>query len=441
MFATWGRIDMAYTGFIVRLKNIRQHSNADRLQAAECFGNSVIVGMDAKEGDMGVYFPVDGKLGIEYATKNNLIRIKNEDGSNSGGYLDPEKRNITALKLRGEKSDGLFMPLNSLNGFTNTALLKEGDLISVLNGVVICEKYIPKRNPARQNPISTKKGKKPVPKADYPLFEQHIDTSQLAYNMHSFKVGDICNITLKMHGTSGRSSFTLKEDAVKQPKIVRWFYEKLNVKIPLIKTWDYVSGTRRVVLDDFTSGYYGNDAFRKTWHDFFVGKLRKGETVYYEIVGWVNDTTSIMPSCSNSKTKDKEFIKQYGATTEFTYGCEQGKNDMYIYRMTMTNEDGDVVEYPYSLIQQRAEQMGAKVVPELDRFIFITQEDLKQRVSMFEDGVDPIGRTHVREGIVVRIENREKFTAFKSKNWFFKVLESIIKTEAVEADIEEAQGE
>ena len=107
-----------YAAYVTRIKNLRKHTNADRLLCGECFGNTVIVGLDTKPEELGVYFPVDGKLGTEYAVKNDLLRRKDENGKPAGGYLDPEKRNIKALKLRGEKSDGLFMPLSSLNGFT-----------------------------------------------------------------------------------------------------------------------------------------------------------------------------------------------------------------------------------------------------------------------------------------------------------------------------------
>lgn len=41
---------MAYCGYITRLKNVRKHPNADRLQMAECFGNTVIVGLEYTEG-------------------------------------------------------------------------------------------------------------------------------------------------------------------------------------------------------------------------------------------------------------------------------------------------------------------------------------------------------------------------------------------------------
>ena len=66
-------------------------------------------------------------------------------------------------------------------------------------------------------------------------------------------------------------------------------------------------------------------------------------------------------------------------------------------------------------------------------------EWIKDMAEQFYDGPDPIGKTHVREGVVVRILNRPKFTAYKHKNFSFKVLEGIIKDTASAPDIEEAQ--
>ena len=145
-----------------------------------------------------------------------------------------------------------------------------------------------------------------------------------------------------------------------------------------------------------------------------------------------------MPKCSNKKTKDKEFIKQYGDTTKFTYGCGVGQNDIFIYRMTCTNEDGCVIEYPWHLVKLRCEQMGLKHCIEFEKFIFTNLDDLMERVNKFVDGVDPIGKNHIREGVVIRIDNKEKFTAFKHKNFNFKVLEGIIKEDNI-LDIEEAE--
>jgi hypothetical protein len=432
---------MAYCAYITKIKNLRKHSNAERLLVGECFGNSTIVSTNTTENELGVYFPIDGKLCAEYCEENNLLRKKDADGNQIGGFLDPDKRKIQAIKLRGEMSDGLFMPLKSLDKFTDTSALKEGDSITILNGLTICEKYIPRGSRRRQGSGTPggKKNKK-VDQTSFPLFMEHYDTSQLAYNKHVFREGDQCEITLKMHGTSQRTAYTLKETKKYLPYWLVRVLKSLRLLPKIKKSWEYVCGTRRVVLkSSWNDGWYGSNNFRQQHHEKFIGKLQKGETVYYEVVGYVAPNVTIMSDCSNKKTNDKEFVKQYGETTRFTYGCEDGQSDIYIYRMSMTNEDGYVVEYPYDLVKTRCEQMGLKYCPEYERFTFTTIEDLMERVEKYWDGVDPIGQNHIKEGVVVRIANRERFTAFKHKNWHFKVLEGIIKDTADAPDMEEAQ--
>ena len=447
---------MAYCAYITRLKNVRKHSNADRLLCGECFGNNVIVNLDYADNQLGVYFPVDGKLGEEYATKNNLLRKKDENGNNIGGYLDPEKRNIKALKLRGEKSDGLFMPLESLADYVDISTLKEGETITVLNGILICDKYIPKSNHRNHSP-SHKQGKKKENKITYPYFEEHIDTAQLCYNLDSFKAGDLIEITLKMHGTSQRTAHTLVREQKAYPYVIYRLRNLLGLQPKTTEKYEYISGTRRCTLANFDGGYYGSNAFRKQHHNKFVGKLHKGEEIFYEVVGFTDNGTPIMPSVSNSKLNDKEFVKKYGEETVFSYGCkpivsidcDDLQSDVYVYRMTITNPDGEVVEYTYDYMKYRCEQMGVKVVPLLTRFIIhdydlemdtrTAGEIVKDVAEQYYDDLDPIGKKHWREGVVVRIVNRPKFTAFKHKNFTFKVLEGIIKETATEADMEEAQ--
>ena len=41
----------------------------------------MIVSLDYKEGDLGVYFPVGGRLSTEFAETNNLLRKKDENGN------------------------------------------------------------------------------------------------------------------------------------------------------------------------------------------------------------------------------------------------------------------------------------------------------------------------------------------------------------------------
>ena len=181
---------MSYCGYEKKKKNVRKHPNADRLLLGECFGNIVCVSTEYKEDQVGVYFPTDGQLSVEFAEQNNLLRKKDENGNNIGGYMDPDKRNVTSIKLRGEKSDGLFLPLTCLM-YTGIELkdLHLGDTIVTVNGHEICQKYIPKRKVSSSTPKGNRVRKKKVPVA--PLFIEHADTEQLAYNLDAFKYGDL----------------------------------------------------------------------------------------------------------------------------------------------------------------------------------------------------------------------------------------------------------
>ena len=57
-------------------------------------------------------------------------------------------------------------------------------------------------------------------------------------------------------------------------------------------------------------------------------------------------------------------------------------------------------------------------------------EWIKNVAERFYDGPDPIGKTHIREGVVARIVNRPTIAVYKHKNFNFKVLEGIIKDTA-----------
>lgn len=449
-----------YRAYVTKVKNVRPAENADRLNLCEAFGNTVVVDKNVNENDLYIYFPCDGQLSLEFCLNNNLLR-KLPDGTPSSGYMDPDKRNVIAIKLRGNKSDGLVLPLNCVS-YTGILLneLTEGFAFTTLNGHEICKKYIPMRQ-NRQGHASegnhVRKKKAPVA----PLFIEHADTEQLAYNLNAFKPNDLIEITLKMHGTSQRTGYLPMLKGYKKTLLDRIMRRDGTP----IYEYGYVSGTRRTVLNDWEGGFYGSNMFRKKHADFFEGKLHKGEEVYYEVVGFTDEGMPIMASASNKKLNDKDFLKKYGETTTFSYGCsctgyysygdgsydELPKSDFYVYRMTMTNEDGDVVEYTPDFMRYRCEQMGCKCVPMLWKG-FIPEhpgatydntisagEWIKNIAEQYYDGPDPIGKTHVREGVVIRILNRPKFCAYKHKNFAFKCLEGLVKAEETAPDMEEAE--
>lgn len=458
-----------YNAYVVQLKNLHKHPNADRLLIAEVFGNQTIVSTDYFENEICVYFPTDGQLSEDFVINNHLAR-KLRDGTPDTGYMDIEKRNVGAIKLRGEKSEGLLLPLSCV-AYTGVDLntLHIGDTITELNGHLICQKYIPRGNHTHNNSSQGNKTRKKYVNIA-PLFVEHADTEQLAYNLSAFKPGDEVEITLKMHGTSQRTGYLPVLQGYKRSL---WDIITRKQGKP-IYNWDYVTGTRRTVIESFDAngGWYGDNEFRKQHEDALRGKLWKGETAYYEVVGFTNTGAPIMADASNKKLNDKEFVKQYGETTRFSYGCspdgkilmhsidedgtysiskEVPQSDMYVYRMTMTNEDGEVVEYTPDFMRYRCEQMGVKTVMPFWRGILVEPDDwtgdspwnagdyIRKIAEQFYDGPDPVGKTHVREGVVCRIINRPKFCAYKHKNWYFKALEGIIKVDAEKPDMEEAQ--
>ena len=475
-----------YCGYVTHVKNIRPAENADKLNLCEVFGNTVVVDKTVNENELYIYFPCDGQLSLDFCLKNNLLR-KLPDGTPSTGYMDPNKRNIVAIKLRGNKSDGIVLPLKCLETFGDISTLNDGDRIDTFNGHLICEKYIPRRNHSTHTVGNGKKKCKSNVNIA-PFFMEHVDTEQLNYNLDAFKPGDDIEITLKMHGTSHRVGYLPVLQGYKDSwhcKLRNWLwfnFNRITHKNDLYSTldsfkhdgkpiyeYDYVAGTRRVVLENYEGGYYGDNHFREQHSKFFEGKLWKGETVYMEIVGFTDTGTPIMPPCANSKLNDKDFIKKYGDTTVFSYGCDPAgyeheiwndeekmrpvpQSDIYVYRMTMTNEDGDVVEYTPDFMRYRCEQMGVKTVPVMWRGRLEEPDDwtgeewnaglmAKTIAEQYYDGPDPIGKTHVREGVVVRILNRPKFEAYKTKNHLFKVISGIAIAEAEETGVTDTMND
>lgn len=422
-----------YSAYITTIHNIRPHPNADRLQIVTVFGNDTIVDLSYHLNQKVVYFPVDGQLSQEFAEANNLLRKKDENGNNIGGYMDENKRNITAVKLRGEKSDGLLLPVEVLSSYTDITKLKDGDPISVLNGIEICKKYIPRKNIRKRSNHATKKIKNK--KHNFPYFEQHVDTKQLAYNQNAFHEGDIIYLTRKLHGTSGRTANSIKITTKQRPKLLKKIFPFIKDKTT--SSYEIVTGTRKVVLDDFETGhFYSSDKFREKWHNYFINKLPKGMEVFYELVGWVDEKTPIMPKVNNSKIQDKNFKKMYGNETVFTYGCEPNQCDCYIYRITMTTEEGMVIELPTEETMLWCERLGAPYVPYLEKFLYTTWEDLNERVNKYLDLPEPLANgSHISEGVVVRIDNREKFTAFKQKGFLFKCLAGIAVDSITETEM------
>lgn len=391
-----------------------------------------------------MYFQAGTQLGPEFCEVNNLVRKTDPvTGKNIGGYLE-KNRCVRAINLRKSKSDGLCLKLECLSEFTDIQNLKAGDKIEVLNGKQIACKYIPltthKAEWAGGNGRRPKGKEETAASAPKVLFfREHIETEHLDRNLDNFRENDLIQITLKLDGTSQRTGYLPKRVPSKLNKLRQMFGKE-----PIFYTkWEYITGTRHTVLKSEKGGFYGNNLFRIEMEKKFQGKLHKGEEVFYEIVGYTgNGGVPIRPIVANSKLNDKEFVNKYGAVTEFNYGCDRNGDydtdppccEVYVYRMTMTNEDGISMEYSPAQIKRRCQEMGVKYVPEFKTLrIPAVEEDGKNPgefvmwwAKAYYDGPDPVGNfTHIREGVVVRNLSRSNFAAYKLKNHNYKVLAGI----------------
>ena len=439
---------MTYAGYITRITNVHKHPNADRLAIGECFGNTVVVGLDTSDNQLGIYFPCDGQLSSEFLKANDLIGTVDANGVRSGGFFNESGR-VRAQKFRKVKSDGYFCPTSFLQ-FTGVDfgffLDNEGKPFTEINGIVICKKYVTEQT-TRASKYKPRDPQEETVK--FPLFFKHKDTEQLEYCVGEIPMGAVLSITEKVHGTSQRSSNTLKVT-----NVVGWRKFINNIfKAPIFKAsseYEYVCGTRNVIIKDFNS-YYGfkgsvERTVRQESHLKFFGMLEKGETVYYEIVGYFDKDTLIMSTCDNKVVmSDKEFTKKFGNTTTFHYGCPIGEHDVYVYRMTMTNEDGVEIDYDYPTIVKRCAVMNVKVVPLITTIVYKGMADnLINSLKGYLNGTETepayitsnITPAHIMEGVVVRV-NSTVWKAYKLKAWAFKIIEQGVKDTGV-VDVEES---
>lgn len=441
---------MAYKAIVTKLSNVRAHSNADRVKLATCHGNQVVVGLDSNEGDLGVYFPSDGQLSIEFCKANNLYRDSDLNSDHEKTGMFDENRRVRAQKFRGEISDGFWVPLSNFSFIKGSILVDEGFEFEELNGTPICGKYI---NPATVKIARENQGKKSRTAKTSVMFKEHFDTEHFGKNLNEFELDQTIVITEKLHGTSGRIGHVLVD---RDLSFLERLSKRFGVKIQE-KEWKYMNGTRRVVLEETSGTQYHDPTIRDKAFNLFKGNLRKGETVFFEIVGFESTGASIMPAVNTKALGDKAFTKTYGDASDkmkYSYGCEPNQCDVYVYRMTLTTEDGHSIDYSWDDVVKRCKEIGVKTVPHISTLTLNELQiintprlqemrDLREYfsnlITQMGSGPSLLDNKHIKEGVCVRIEGGINNKTFKFKSFEFKVLEGIVKDSGV-IDIEEAQG-
>lgn len=417
----------------------------DNVKAAIIYGMSVIVGKDTPVEAIGLYFPAETTLSKEFLGANNLYRkaeFGNVNPETKGGYFEEHGR-IKTMKFRGHKSEGFWIPIESLS-YLGIPLseFEVGSVFDTIQGKEICRKYVPKGTHIAKESSPNKKGKK-VGVKDAIVegqFAFHYDTAQLRRNSHRIQPDAIISISEKWHGTSGVFSHGLVK---RKTTWIERFLMKFGVKI---KDTDYghiwasrkvVKGVDGVAKDDAVH-FYGTDIWGAVAKNI-SHLIPKGFTVYGEIVGYTPDGGAIQSMKGNV----------------YHYGCQPKTHRLLIYRVTSTNVDGRVTELTWGQMKGFCTQYGLEIVPELyygraDGFLphtYDTDDEWQEAfVAKLEELYVHDQMCHHNdmavpaEGVVVRVDRYTECEAYKITSYAFRNGESD-ELDTGTLDIETAQSE
>lgn len=458
-----------YLATICRIGEIFPIEGADKLVKTVVNGYDIVIGKDHKEGDIVVYFPVECAINEMFLSKNNLFErsefernanadsvkeylVELEQADEKGdtqaaeelsakiksmcGFFTKNGR-VRILKLRGQYSQGFIAGVDSLVNYDET--LKDtdweklvGTQFNYIDDKEFCKKYVPpirghvNNGGGGGNQSIWKKRMKRLKKFNRLVdgqFTFHYDTKMLAEHINEMNPDDIVAITVKVHGTSIIMSNILVNRKLSTWEKIKKFF-KFNV--PLTE-YGNVYSSRGVIKNQYinqgvTMGFYNTDIYGCVNRDFSP-YIEKGMTVYGEVVGYLEGSTSMIQ-------------KQHD------YGCKVGEWKFMPYRITETDELGnkkeweikDVDAWTHKLVEDHPE-LADKVlflnfvyygrfgdmypdIPEDENWnknVLARMKADKKMILMELD--EPMCKNKVpREGIVVRIVNDKFARAWKLKS-------------------------
>ena len=449
-----------YLATICKIEEVFPIEKADRLVKTVINGYDMVVSKDMKPGDLVVYFPCESCICEKFLSANNLYeRSEFEKNSNSDEVKklielaeqqeDEEKKSellqqiksmcgffnskgrVRILKLRGQYSQGFIAGVealekmdSSLKGTDWESLI--GTQFDTVDGELLCWKHIVVNTEHHTGSQSEwKRRMKRLRRFDRLIdgqFAFHYDTTMLAEHIKELSPDDIVHITVKIHGTSGIFSRILVKRELKWwEKIKKFFHMKV------VETeYGNIYSSRNVIKNRYVNknvadGFYLQDVWGAV-NEMLKPILLDGMTIYGEICGYVPGS-------------DKFIQKNHD------YGCKVGEWKFMPYRITMTDEDGNKVEWNVEDVIEWTKTV-IDLYPETENKIMVlttlyhgrlgdlypdVQEDLhwhenvlahmktdKDRFLMELD--EPLCKNKVpREGIVVRIDDDIRPRAWKLK--------------------------
>lgn len=367
---------------VVKITEVNEHENADRLSIATVFGYSVVVGKDQyKSGDCAVYFPVDSILPAEL-----------EDLIFAGGKMKLSKHRVRAARIRGCVSQGLLVDIPKIKRF----ILKDEPVKSQLGNFPVgydLTSYlkVTKHDPEKNKPAQLK-GQQAKKRDTHPLFRKYYQIQHLLKYNRCFEQGETVWETEKLHGTNFRCGWV--------PTIPRSFIDRLRVKLSSHK-WALV---RKLGLPAYTFVYGSHNVQLKPHADTYYkdnGETIKitGKTNVYEQCVLANDLMNKIPM---NEVWYGEIIG-HGIQKGYDYGMEPGSYSVRFFDI-MKPTTGRYL--PFRMVIDKVNMAELKCVPGYP--VDFDMQDITDRLNAV-DRVSAIDRETPPEGVVIRSYDEESF--------------------------------
>lgn len=434
-----------YASQIIEIKQIIPHSNADKLEMIVHQGNNIIIAKNSlKIGDIVIFCAVGSQLNPEFLKANNQFEDKSLNSDNTiKGFFNKQGR-VRAISLRGEVSKGFIFPISWLKIWQPNIEIEDilkniNSEFDTVNNIWFSKKYfIQDVKQKGSNPTSNKRNKD-LPKFDKLVenqFNFHYDTALFAKHLDLINPNSLISITSKFHGTSAIFANILIN------RELNWFekcLKRFGIKVK-DKEYDLIISSRGVIknryINNYGLSYYQEDVWTHAGNSI-RHLIPKGHTIYAEIVGYLPGTNT--------------FIQK-----NHDYKCQEGKYEIYIYRVTITNEDGNVHELSAKDVQIWCHQRGLNPVKELyygyakdlypniyykkkskeqlDRFSELLLQEIKNDKDRFYmECNSPDCWNHVpHEGIVIRNDSDTNIKALKVKTDAHYLMETKQQDEDIE---------